>query len=95
MIPELGTSPGVGHGNSLQYSCLENPHRQRDLEGYNPWGRKELDMTERLSTAQHIVGNNHNRNDYTIVILFMYIYTHRERERDRERENTYSVSNKN
>ena len=24
-IPELGTSPGVGCGNPLQYSCLENP----------------------------------------------------------------------
>ena len=24
-IPGLGRSPGRGHGNSLQYSCLENP----------------------------------------------------------------------
>ena len=24
-IPGLGRSPGVGHGNTLQYSCLENP----------------------------------------------------------------------
>ena len=24
-IPELGRSPGRGHGNPLQYSCLENP----------------------------------------------------------------------
>ena len=24
-IPESGRSPGRGHGNSLQYSCLENP----------------------------------------------------------------------
>ena len=24
-IPGLGGSPGDGHGNSLQYSCLENP----------------------------------------------------------------------
>ena len=23
-IPGLGRSPGGGHGNSLQYSCLEN-----------------------------------------------------------------------
>ena len=23
-IPELGKSPGGGHGNPLQYSCLEN-----------------------------------------------------------------------
>ena len=24
-IPRSGTSPGGGHGNPLQYSCLENP----------------------------------------------------------------------
>ena len=23
-IPGLGSSPGGGHGNTLQYSCLEN-----------------------------------------------------------------------
>jgi len=25
LIPVLGRSPGEGHGNPLQYSCLENP----------------------------------------------------------------------
>ena len=24
-LPGLGRSPGEGHGNPLQYSCLENP----------------------------------------------------------------------
>ena len=24
-IPGSGTTPGGGHGNPLQYSCLENP----------------------------------------------------------------------
>ena len=51
-IPGLGRSPGEGHSNPLQYSCLENPHGQRSLVGYSPWGHKELDTTERLST-QH------------------------------------------
>ena len=31
-IPGLGRSPGGGHGNLLQYSCLES-HGQRSLEG--------------------------------------------------------------
>ena len=44
-IPWLGRSPGEGHGNSLQYSCLENPHGQRSLAGYSLWGCKESDMT--------------------------------------------------
>ena len=33
LIPGLGRSPGEGHGNPLQCSCLENPHGQRSLAG--------------------------------------------------------------
>ena len=50
--PGLGRSPeGGGHGNPLQYSCLENPHGQRSLAGYSPWGCKELDTTEATEHA--------------------------------------------
>ena len=35
-------SPGGGHGNPIQYSCLGNP---RSLAGCGPWGHKQLDMT--------------------------------------------------
>ena len=52
LIPGLGRSPGEGYGNPLQYSLLENPHGQGSLAGYSPWGRKESDTTERLSTAR-------------------------------------------
>ena len=45
----LGRSPGGGHGNPLQYSCLENTHGQRSLAGYSPWGCKESDTTEQLN----------------------------------------------
>ena len=50
-----GLSPGSersaaeGNGYPLQYSGLENPHRQRSLVGYSPWGQEESDMTEQLS----------------------------------------------
>ena len=55
-IPGLGRSPGGGHGNPLQYSCLENPQGQRSPVGYSPWGHKESDMTEQLSTAhRHLI----------------------------------------
>ena len=40
LIPEPGRSSGRGNGYQLQHSCLENPHGQRSLVGYNPWGRK-------------------------------------------------------
>ena len=45
LIPESGRSPGEGHGNPLQYSCLENP-----IAGYSPKGHKEADMTECILT---------------------------------------------
>ena len=32
LIPGLGRSPGGGHGNPLQYSCLENP-----MDGESWW----------------------------------------------------------
>ena len=53
-IPGLGRSTGGGHGNPLQYSCLENSHGRRD--------RKELDMTEQISTAQP-----HNLESYVLL----------------------------
>ena len=37
-VPGLGRYPGGGHGNPLQYSCLENPMdrgARRGLEYYN------------------------------------------------------------
>ena len=46
LTPGLGRSSGGGHGHPLQHSCLENPHGQRRLAGYSPWGRKQLEMTE-------------------------------------------------
>ena len=46
LIPGLGKSPGGGYGNPLQYFCLENPHGERSLAGYSPWGCKESDTTE-------------------------------------------------
>ena len=47
LSPGLGRCPGEGNGNPLCYSCLEIPV-DGELVGYNPWGRKESDMTEQL-----------------------------------------------
>ena len=64
-VPGLGRSPGEGHGNSLQCSCLENPHRQRNLEGCSPWGHKESD---RLSNeAQHTQRLNNNNKIHSLL----------------------------
>ena len=63
LIPWWRRSSGGGHGNLLQYSCLENPEGQRSLEGYSPWGCKKLDMTEQLSTTQ----NKKSKLDYSFI----------------------------
>ena len=47
--PGLGRSFGGGHGNPFQYSCLGNPHGQRSLVGYSPWGLQRAG----LDSAQH------------------------------------------
>ena len=41
LIPGAGRSPGEGHGNPLQYSCLEKPmDRGAWWAAYSSWGRK-------------------------------------------------------
>ena len=54
--PWVGRSPGGGHGNPLQYSCLENP-MDRGAWRAIAQSHKELDMTEQLTI--HISKLNH------------------------------------
>ena len=48
-VSRLKRSPGGGHGNPLQYSCLENPRGQKSLACCSPRGCKESDRTEKLT----------------------------------------------
>ena len=50
LILGSGTSPGGGHGNPLQYCCLENLV-ERSLVGYSPQCLKESDMSEAIAAA--------------------------------------------
>ena len=45
-IPESGRSPAGGHGNSLQYSCLENPIDRGAWRATVHEVTKESDTTE-------------------------------------------------
>ena len=45
LIPGSGRSPGEGHGNPLQYSCLENPMDRGAWWAIVHGVTKELDMT--------------------------------------------------
>ena len=53
-FPGLERSPGGGHGNPIQYSCLENP-MDRGAWAPSPWGHKELDPTEVTECAACIL----------------------------------------
>ena len=44
-IPGLGRSPGEVNGNPAPVFLPGESHGQRNLAGYSPWGRKELDTT--------------------------------------------------
>ena len=46
----VGKIPWRRKWKSIPVSLPGESHGQRSLAGYNPWGRKESDMTERLSS---------------------------------------------
>ena len=52
-IPGLGRSPGVGNGNTLQYSCLENS-TDRGAWRAMVYAVAKSDVIERLSSLVHI-----------------------------------------
>ena len=71
LIPGLGRSPGGGHGNSLQYSCLENPNGQRTLADYRSLGHKESDTIEQLSTFGSL--KIKWKTFYILLIFFFFL----------------------
>ena len=57
-IPRSRRSPGVGNGNSFQYSCLENPMDRGAWRTTVHGIMEELDTTEQLSTNTHTEYSN-------------------------------------
>ena len=51
LIPGSGRSPGEGHGNPLQYFCLENS-TDRGAQWATVHGCKEQDMTGQLMLSR-------------------------------------------
>ena len=51
-VPSLVWEDPLEDGMATHSSILGlgNPHGQRNLVGYSPWGHKELDTTEQPST---------------------------------------------
>ena len=62
-------SPG---GRAWQLSLVLLPgecHGQTSLAGYNPWGRKELDMTEHTSVDTDSV-----KNFFFILCIYLFMF---------------------
>ena len=56
LIPGWGRFPGGGHGNSLQYSCLENPMDRGTWWATVHRVEKSWTQLKRFSTHTHYVG---------------------------------------
>ena len=59
LVLRLGRSPGEGHGNPLQYSCLENPTDRRAWQAMVHRVAKSQTQLKRLS-RQHICTPYHS-----------------------------------
>ena len=55
MIPGLGRSPGIGNGNPLQYSCLENSMDR------GAWWATVHEVTKESDTAEELGTHTHSR----------------------------------
>ena len=64
LIPGLGRSPGGGHGNPLQYSCLEDSHGQRNLQ--------YIDCTMGLQSQTRMTKHTKNPNSYFSGVLWFF-----------------------
>ena len=54
LIPGSGRSPGGGHDNPLQYSCLRESHEQRSLGGLQSIALQRV--RHNGSDLAHIIG---------------------------------------
>ena len=64
-------SLGVGNGNPLQYSCLENP-MDRGLVGYSLWGCKESDTTENTTEHTRMCPGQGGTDDWSHLCLLQH-----------------------
>ena len=77
-IPVWGRSPGGGHGNPLQYSCLENPHGVLALEsreGTRASRRVEEGLSRSLSLI-YFFPTPYPYTCFSVPVLWHYTGTH-------------------
>ena len=64
LIPGLGRSPGEGHGNALQYSCLENPMDKGDWQA-----RVQRIAKSWTRLSDHARTHTHTEADSMVLLL--------------------------
>ena len=68
-IPESGRSPGVGNGNPLQYSCMENPMDSGACRA-TVYGVAELNTTEHTCACAYSYTHMHTHtplSNFTVI----------------------------
>ena len=76
-ISGLGRSPGEGHGNALQYSCLEKSHGQSSPTGYTVhWAAKSWAQLRDLNTT-HVYVYINFKYHYIYVVINTYSFVYR------------------
>ena len=83
-IPASGRSPGEGHGNPLQYSCLENPMDRGAWWAAVHGVTKSWTRLKRLSTHAHLLnlccwwclqfGGSLNITKQWWLVIFSYLF---------------------
>ena len=67
----LGISPGGGHGNPLQYSCLENPMDRGAWQAIVHRASKSWARLKRYSTHALNVCPNLYKREWLVLVLLM------------------------
>ena len=67
-IPGLGRSPGGGHGNPLQYSCLQNPMDRRAWRATVHGVTRSRTRLKPLSTIQVTLGKHCHVLDLWVLL---------------------------
>ena len=78
-IPRLGRSPGEGHGNPLQYSCLENPWTEEpgglqimeSQKAGHDWSSSSSSTLNYKAIDQKLNSPYTNRNEF-LYTLFIF-----------------------
>ena len=71
LMPGSGRSPGGGHDNPFQYSCLENPMDRGAWRATVHGVAKSWTQLKLLSTAEHSISNFHENSCISSYLKFI------------------------